>query len=141
RRQRGVTSPEIVAATTAHAAIDKACSLMKIRLIKVPVDPVTMKADVKAMAKAMSANTIMVYASAPSFPHGVIDPVEKLARLATRYGCGLHVDCCLGGFVLPFAKSLGYSVEPFDFGVEGVTSISADTHKYGYAPKGTSVAL
>ncbi|CBJ31196.1 Pyridoxal-dependent decarboxylase [Ectocarpus siliculosus] len=140
-RERGVTSPEIVAATTAHAAIDKACSLMKIRLIKVPVDPVTMKADVKATANAMSANTIMVYASAPSFPHGVIDPVEELARLATRYGCGLHVDCCLGGFVLPFAKSLGYSVEPFDFGVEGVTSISADTHKYGYAPKGTSVAL
>ncbi|CAM9766769.1 unnamed protein product, partial [Ectocarpus sp. 13 AM-2016] len=85
-RERGVTSPEIVAATTAHAAIDKACSLMKIRLIKVPVDQVTMKADVKATANAMSAKTIMVYASAPSFPHGVIDPVEKLAQLATRYG-------------------------------------------------------
>ncbi|CAN0119796.1 unnamed protein product [Pylaiella littoralis] len=140
-REQGITSPEIVAATTAHAAIDKACSLMDIRLIKVPVDPVTMKADVKATARSMSANTIMVYASAPSFPHGMIDPVEDLAQLATRYGCGLHVDCCLGGFVLPFAKDLGYPVQPFDFGVAGVTSMSADTHKYGYAPKGTSVAL
>ncbi|CAM9320036.1 unnamed protein product, partial [Hapterophycus canaliculatus] len=139
--EQGVTSPEIVAATTAHAAVDKACSLMNIRLIKVPVDPVTMKADVRATAAAMSGDTIMVYASAPSFPHGVIDPVEELGELAARYGCGLHVDCCLGGFVLPFAKSLGYPVPPFDFGVEGVTSISADTHKYGYAPKGTSVAL
>ncbi|CAM9967188.1 unnamed protein product [Scytosiphon promiscuus] len=139
--ERGITSPEIVVATTAHAAIDKACSLMNIRLIKVPVDPVTMKADVRATAAAMSANTIMLYASAPSFPHGMIDPVEELGKLAVRYGCGLHVDCCLGGFVLPFAKSLGYPIPPFDFGVEGVTSISADTHKYGYAPKGTSVAL
>lgn len=149
-----------------------------------------MKADVNATARAMSANTIMVYASAPSFPHGMIDPVEDLAKLATRYGvrdkaatcvagvvaaapsagvgdvgripnnfvfrfttapldllffppaqCGLHVDCCLGGFVLPFAKELGYPVQPFDFGVAGVTSMSTDTHKYGYAPKGTSVAL
>lgn len=140
-RQHGVSSPEIVAATTAHAAIEKACDLMEIRLIKVPVDSSTMKADVRATARALSPNTIMIYASAPNFPHGVIDPVEALGKLASQHGCGLHVDCCLGGFVLPFAKRLGYPIPPFDFGVEGVTSISADTHKYGYAPKGTSVAL
>lgn len=140
-RERGVTSPEIVAATSAHAAIDKACTMMEIRLIKVPVDPNTMKADVRSTAKVISANTILIYASAPGFPHGIIDPVEELGRLATAHGCGLHVDCCLGGFVLPFARKLGYPVPPFDFAVPGVTSISADTHKYGYAPKGTSVVL
>ncbi|CAN0188626.1 unnamed protein product [Ascophyllum nodosum] len=140
-RERGVTSPEIVAATSAHAAIEKACDMMEIRLIKVPVDPVTMRADARATARSMSANTIMIYASAPSYPHGVIDPVQDLAKLARKHGCGLHVDCCLGGFVLPFARQLGYPMPPFDFAVDGVTSMSADTHKYGYAPKGTSVAL
>ena len=83
----------------------------------------------------------MVVASAPSFPHGIIDPVADLASLAAERGCGLHVDACLGGFVLPWAERLGYPVPPFDFRVPGVTSMSADTHKYGYAAKGTSVVL
>ncbi|CAM9135617.1 unnamed protein product, partial [Discosporangium mesarthrocarpum] len=140
-QELGVTSPEIVAATSAHAAIEKACSLLGIRLIKVPMDPVAFKADVAAMRAKVGVNTIMIYASAPSFPQGTIDPVQELAALARQSGAGLHVDCCLGGFVLPFAQRLGYTVPPFDFGVEGVTSMSVDTHKYGFASKGTSVVL
>ena len=89
----------------------------------------------------MTRNTILVYASAPSFPQGVIDPIAELSDLAVKYDVGLHVDCCLGGFVLPFAKKLGFDVPPFDFGCKGVTSMSCDTHKYGYATKGTSVVL
>jgi len=79
--------------------------------------------------------------SAPSFPHGIIDPIEKLSELANQRSVGFHTDACLGGFVLPWARKLGYDVPLFDFGLPGVTSISADTHKYGYAPKGTSVLL
>ncbi|KAF0685845.1 Aste57867_22320 [Aphanomyces stellatus] len=141
RHAHGITSPEIICAVTAHAAIDKACEMFGIRLIKVPVDPVTFKIDVPAVQWSISANTIMLYASAPSFPQGTIDDVAALSALATTYGIGLHVDCCLGGFVLPFAKQLGYPIPDFDFGLPGVTSMSCDTHKYGYASKGTSVVL
>jgi glutamate/tyrosine decarboxylase-like PLP-dependent enzyme len=93
------------------------------------------------MAAAINRNTIALAGSAPSFPHGVIDPIAELSALAASRGIGLHVDACLGGFVLPFAEKLGYPVPPFDFRLKGVTSMSADTHKYGYAAKGTSVVL
>ncbi|CAK4080549.1 unnamed protein product [Aphanomyces euteiches] len=141
RAEHGITKPEIIAAVTAHAAIDKACDVLGIRLIKVPVDPVTFKVDVAAVKWNITANTIMIYSSAPNFPQGTIDDITALSKLATTYGIGLHVDCCLGGFVLPFAKALGYPIPEFDFSLPGVTSMSCDTHKYGYASKGTSVVL
>ena len=83
----------------------------------------------------------MIYSSAPSYPHGIIDPISELGEIAHSHGCGLFVDGCLGGFVLPFAKQLGYDIPDFDFSVKGVTAMSLDTHKYGYASKGTSVVL
>ncbi|RHY16014.1 hypothetical protein DYB32_010689 [Aphanomyces invadans] len=142
RHDHGITKPEIIAAVTAHAAIDKACDMLGIRLIKVPVDPVTFRIDVAAVKWNISANTILIYASAPSFPQGTIDDIEALSKVAVTYGIGLHVDCCLGGFVLPFAKALGYpDIPSFDFSLPGVTSMSCDTHKYGYASKGTSIVL
>ena len=140
REVRGITRPELVAPVTAHAAFDKAAEYFGIRRVSVPVDA-TYRADADAARAAITANTIALVASAPAFPHGTIDPIEELAALARSRGVGLHVDACLGGFVLPFARELGYRVPPFDFRVRGVTSMSADTHKYGYAAKGTSVVL
>jgi glutamate/tyrosine decarboxylase-like PLP-dependent enzyme len=100
-----------------------------------------MRADVEATEQALSDRTILVVGSAPSYPHGVIDPIEALSELAFARGIGFHTDACLGGFILPFAERLGYPVAPFDFRLRGVSSMSADTHKYGYAAKGTSVVL
>jgi sphinganine-1-phosphate aldolase len=100
-----------------------------------------LRADVKAMARAVTRNTIMLVVSAAGYPHGLLDPVEAAARVARRAGVCLHVDCCLGGFVLPFARQLGYDIPPFHFEVDGVTSISVDTHKFAMAQKGSSVVL
>ena len=99
------------------------------------------RADVSAVEAAINDNTVAVVGSAPGFPHGVIDPIEEMSELAREAGVGFHTDCCLGGFVLPWAEQLGYPVPPFDFRLPGVTSLSADTHKFGYAAKGTSVVL
>ena len=140
RRRRGITRPQMVVPRTAHAAFDKAAEYFGIELVRLPVDA-AFRADVAAAAAAVNRRTIVIIASAPSFPHGTIDPVSELAALAADRGCGLHVDACLGGFVLPWAEQLGYPVPPFDFRVPGVTSMSADTHKYGYAAKGTTVVL
>jgi glutamate/tyrosine decarboxylase-like PLP-dependent enzyme len=99
------------------------------------------RADVAATAEAITDRTILVVGSAPSYPHGTIDPIEELSELARERGIGFHTDACLGGFLLPFAERLGHPVPPFDFRLPGVSSMSADTHKYGYAAKGTSVVL
>mmetsp|Transcript_20737 Transcript_20737/g.34242 ORF Transcript_20737/g.34242 Transcript_20737/m.34242 type:complete len:572 (-) Transcript_20737:30-1745(-) len=140
-KTKGITEPEIVAPQTAHAGIDKACELLGIKLVQVPVNQVTFQVDPKAMERYITSDTIMLYSSSPQYPHGIIDPIEQLSKLALKYGLGLHVDCCLGGYVLPFAKKLGYEIPPFNFELPGVTSLSVDTHKYGYAAKGTSVIL
>ncbi|MHB8593005.1 MAG: aminotransferase class V-fold PLP-dependent enzyme, partial [Acidimicrobiales bacterium] len=140
RAERGITDPEIVVPVSAHAAFDKAAHYFNIRLVPVPVGP-DWRADVAAAAKLITSKTVAVVASAPGFPHGIIDPVEEMAALALQRGVGCHVDCCLGGFVLPWAERLGYRVPPFDFRLPGVTSMSADTHKFGFAAKGTSVVL
>ncbi len=140
RDQKGTTAPEMIAPTTAHAAFDKAAQYFNIKMIRVPVDA-EMKADVAATRRALTRHTIVIVGSAPSFPHGVIDPIEELSELARSHGIGFHTDACLGGFVLPWAEKLGYPVPPFDFRLPGVTSMSADTHKYGYAAKGSSVIL
>ena len=140
RRRRRITRPEMVIPQTAHAAFDKAAEYFGIIPVKVPVDA-GFRADPAATAAAITRRTVVVVASAPSFPHGIIDPVAELAAIAGARGVGVHVDACLGGFLLPWAERLGYPVPPFDFRVPGVTSMSADTHKYGYAAKGTSVVL
>jgi sphinganine-1-phosphate aldolase len=140
RATRGVTEPELVAPVTAHAAFDKASQYFGIRLVKVAVGP-DMRADLDAVREAITPRTVAVVGSAVQFPHGVADPIEEMAAVAAERGVGMHTDACLGGFVLPWAERLGYPVAPFDFRVPGVTSISCDTHKYGYAAKGTSVLL
>jgi sphinganine-1-phosphate aldolase len=140
RERRGITRPELVVPTTAHAAFEKAAQYFQIKLVRVPVGA-DFRADVAATRRAITRNTIALAGSAPCFPHGVIDPIAELSALARSRGIGFHTDACLGGFVLPWAKKLGYPVPPFDFTLPGVTSMSADTHKYGYAPKGSSVVL
>jgi len=139
-KEKGISQPEIVLPVTAHAAFDKAAHYFGIRLIKIPVDK-NSRPDLKAYRRAFSANTIAAVGSAPNFPHGTIDPIEEMAYIAKKRKVGFHTDACLGAFILPFARELGTHIPPFHFEVEGVTSISADTHKYGYAPKGTSVVL
>eukprot|EP01040_Poterioochromonas_malhamensis_P012895 gene12895-14130_t len=136
-----VTEPEMIAGVSAHAAVDKACDMLGIKLIKVDLDSKTFRVNLQSVRKAIGPNTIMMYASAPQYPHGAIDNVKEMSKLAVKYKIGLHVDCCLGGFVLPFAKKLGFKIPDFDFSLPGVTSMSLDTHKYGYALKGTSVVL
>jgi len=140
REKKGITKPEMVVPVTAHAAFDKASQYFNIKTIHIPVDE-NFRADVNAAKKAITANTIVIVGSAPTFPHGAIDPIAELSELARQHGIGFHTDACLGGFVLPWAEKLGYPVPPFDFHLPGVTSMSADTHKYGYAAKGTSVVL
>jgi glutamate/tyrosine decarboxylase-like PLP-dependent enzyme len=140
RDARGLTDPEVVAPVTAHAAFDKASQYFGIRLVKVDVGD-DMRVDPAAVRAALTDRTVAVVGSAVQFPHGVADPVEELAAIAAERGIGFHTDACLGGFVLPWAERLGYQVAPFDFRVPGVTSISCDTHKFGYAAKGTSVLL
>ncbi len=140
RARRGIEHPQIVAAQTAHAAFDKASKYFDMPLVRVPVDD-DFAVDVDAMADAISDSTAVLVGSAPTFPHGVIDPIPRIAALASEREVGCHVDACLGGFVLPWAERLGYPIPPFDFRLPGVTSMSADTHKYGYAAKGSSVVL
>lgn len=138
-RAKGIVNPNIIVPSTAHAAFDKACQYFNIRKITVPVNS-DFVADVNKMARAIDPNTIAMVGSAPAFPHGTIDPIPDLAGFALQRGIGFHTDACLGGFILPFA-SHRYPIPAYDFRSPGVTSISLDTHKYGYATKGTSVVL
>ncbi len=140
RAERGIKRARIVAPETAHAAFDKAAQYFAMELVRVPVAE-DHRADLKAMARAINERTVVIVGSSPTFPHGVIDPIEELSELARERGIGFHTDACLGGFLLPWAERLGYPVPRFDFRLPGVTSVSVDTHKYGYAAKGTSVIL
>lgn len=140
RAERGILGPQMVAPASAHPAFDKAAHYFGVRMVRVPV-AADYRADVSATRKALTRDTILLVGSAPSFPHGVIDPIEELSELARERRIGFHTDGCLGGFVLPWARELGYPVPAFDFRLPGVTSMSADTHKFGYAAKGTSVVL
>ncbi|KAG6781395.1 hypothetical protein POTOM_014295 [Populus tomentosa] len=140
KAKKGIKRPEMIIPESAHSAYDKAAQYFNIKLRRVPVNK-NFQADVKAIRQQINKNTVLIVGSAPGFPHGIIDPIEELGELAYSYGICFHVDLCLGGFVLPFARKLGYPIPPFDFSVKGVTSISADVHKYGLAPKGTSVVL
>jgi glutamate/tyrosine decarboxylase-like PLP-dependent enzyme len=136
-----IKEPEMILPSSAHPAFDKGADYFGVRSVRVPVDKNTHQADIKAMERALSDNTILIVGSACDFPRGVVDPISQLAQIAQEKGIGMHVDSCLGGFMLPFVKKLGYEVPDFDFSVPGVTSISADVHKYGYGAKGASTIL
>jgi glutamate/tyrosine decarboxylase-like PLP-dependent enzyme len=140
RDRAGISQPEMVLPDSAHVAFDKAAAYFGYNQVRVPVAK-DFRADVDAMADAMTKRTVVVVGSAPGFPHGVVDPIPELSDMARERGVGFHTDACLGGFVLPWTERLGYHVPEFDFRLRGVTSMSADTHKYGYAAKGTSVVL
>lgn len=140
RAERGIDEPEIVLAESAHAAFHKGGHLFGLTVRKAPVSD-DWTADVDAMANLVTENTVLVVGSAPQYPQGVIDDIPRIAALATDADANCHVDACMGGFFLPFAEMLGRPVSPWDFRVNGVTSISADVHKLGYAPKGVSVIL
>ena len=131
---------------TAHAAFYKASEYFKIKLHLVECPPPSYTGNVEAMERLINPNTVLLVGSAPNFPHGIVDNIPALSRLATGYKIPLHVDCCLGSFVIAFLKKAGFSSPyeeygGFDFRLPGVTSISVDTHKYGFAPKGNSVLL
>jgi sphinganine-1-phosphate aldolase len=140
RNERAVDRPNFVKPETAHPAFDKACHLLGVECRRAPVDPDTMTADVDAIAKLIDENTIAIVGSACNYGYGTIDPIGALSDLTLERGVGLHVDGCLGGFILPWGQEMGYpNIPVFDFRIQGVTSISADTHKYGYGLKGASV--
>ena len=135
-----VDRPRMVLPMTAHAAFHKAAHYFGVEAVMVPVGA-DHRADPVAMARAIDDRTVLVVASAPSYAHGVVDPVTEIAGDALEAGVRCHVDACIGGWVLPYAARLGRVVAPWTFAVAGVTSISVDLHKYAYTPKGTSVLL
>lgn len=138
RKKPWIVWPELVVPTTIHPAFDKAAHYFGVKLVKVPVGP-DFRADVRAMAKAISWKTIGLCASAPQYAHGVVDPIAEIGELARKHRLPLHVDACVGGFILPWLERLGRPMPPWDFRVAGVTSISADLHKFAYAGKGASL--
>jgi sphinganine-1-phosphate aldolase len=135
-----VERPTMVVPSTVHAAFRKAAHYFGVEAVVVPVRP-DFRADAEAMAAVIDERTVLVVASAPSYAHGVVDPVTEIASAAAARGARCHVDACIGGWVLPYAARLGRDVPAWTFAVKGVTSISVDTHKYAYAPKGTSLLL
>jgi len=140
-QERGVTRPNFVKPETAHPAFDKACHLFGVEVRRAPVDPETTQVDLEWVRANIDDQTIGMVGSACNYGYGTIDDIAALSDLAVETGVPLHVDGCLGGFILPFGEQLGYDIPVFDFRLPGVTSISADTHKYGYAFKGTSTVL
>ncbi|MER7072268.1 aminotransferase class V-fold PLP-dependent enzyme [Terrabacter sp. NPDC000476] len=136
-----VTAPRMVLPTTAHAAFHKAAHWLGVEPVLVDVHPVTKRADPEAMAAAVDDRTVLVVASAPSYAHGVVDPVTPIAAAAAAAGARCHVDACIGGWVLPHLRGSEPDQPPWTFAVPGVTSVSLDLHKYAYTPKGVSVLL
>jgi len=136
-----VERPVLVVPQTAHPSFRKAAHYLRLEVREVAVDPVTFRADPASLREQLDERVVLVVGSAPSYPHGVIDPIEELAAITAEHGAAFHVDACVGGFLLPFQRELGDPIPPFDLSVPGVTSISADVHKYGYTPKGASVVL
>jgi sphinganine-1-phosphate aldolase len=135
-----ILKPEMIIPATAHSAIDKGAYYFDVKVRHAPVGP-DFRVDLKAVKKLINRNTILILGSAPQYPQGVVDPIAQLGELAQKHNLPLHVDACIGGFVLPFIEKLGYPVPVFDFRIPGVTSISADIHKYGYAAKGASALV
>ena len=140
RQDPGVENPTVVYPETAHPAWAKAAHYLDMETTVTPTDD-GWRADPAAIADAVTEDTALVVASAPSYPHGVVDPVEEIAAIADDHDVPCHVDACIGGFVLPFLDDLGHDVPAYDFSVPGVTSMSVDPHKYGYTAKGVSTLL
>jgi len=140
-RRPDIRVPEMILPATAHAAFHKAAHFLGVKVVAVSVDPDTFRADVDRVRAAITGNTIMIVGSAPSYAHGVMDPIAELAALAQEHELWMHSDACMGGFLLPYFRRLGEPVPDFDFTVPGVTSISVDLHKYAYTPKGASLIL
>lgn len=140
REERGITDPQMIMPRTAHVALDKGGHYFGVEVLHAPVGPDYL-VDVDWVREHVTDRTVLLVASAGSYPYGLIDPIDELSALALELDIGLHVDGCLGGFLLPWGERLGHPIPPFDFRVPGVTSISADTHKFGYALKGTSVLM
>ena len=138
--QRGGDCPEVIVPYSAHPAFSKAGHLLCMQVTRVPIGD-DFRVDIDAMRAAVGPNTVGLVGSSPGFPHGVVDPISEIAEIATAQQLWLHVDACVGGFVLPFARRLQYPVPEFDFSVPGVFSMSADLHKYGFAAKGASTIL
>jgi sphinganine-1-phosphate aldolase len=142
KNERDISKPNLVMPVTAHPAFDKACQYFNIELIKVPVSAQTGRVNPAELERFINPNTIAIVGSSPNYPYGTIDPIEELSQIAKAHGVGMHVDACLGGFVVPFLEKAGAPNPPLvDFRLPGVTTISCDTHKFGYAPKGTSVVM
>eukprot|EP00026_Physarum_polycephalum_P006604 Phypoly_transcript_06653.p1 GENE.Phypoly_transcript_06653~~Phypoly_transcript_06653.p1 ORF type:complete len:531 (+),score=55.01 Phypoly_transcript_06653:139-1731(+) len=137
----GITEPEMILCVTAHAVFEKAAKYFGVKTVRVGFIKDTYEMDVQEVERSITKNTVLIVASAPQFPHGIVDPVVDLGVVALRHNIPLHVDACIGGFMLPWVRKLGYPVPDFDFAVPGVTSITADVHKYGYSVKGASVIL
>ena len=141
RAEKGITTPQMIVPITAHPAFDKAAHYLGVDVVHTPLRD-DLRADVGAMRDAITEDTILLVGSAPCYPFGVIDPIPEIAALAAELGILCHVDACLGGYLLPFVERLGRPVSaPWDFRVDGVTSISADLHKYGYSARGASAVL
>jgi len=136
-----IIAPEMILPATAHAAFHKAAHYLDLKVVQVMVDPKTFKADVELVRQAITPNTILLVGSAPSYAHGVVDPIRELGQLALEHDLLLHTDACMGGFLLPYFRRLGAPVPDFDFSVPGVSSLSMDLHKYAYTPKGASLVL
>jgi glutamate/tyrosine decarboxylase-like PLP-dependent enzyme len=136
-----IKEPEMVLPKTAHAAFHKAAHYLSVKPVLVDIDPQTFKVRADDMKRAITDNTILLVASAPSYSQGVIDPIDEIGKIAEYKNLLFHVDGCVGGIHLSFMRKLGYDVPEFDFTVPGVTSISADLHKYGYSAKGCSVIM
>jgi glutamate/tyrosine decarboxylase-like PLP-dependent enzyme len=140
RAEKGITKPEMIAPVTAHPAFYKSAQYLGVEVVHTPIRD-DYRADPAAVEAAITPNTALIVTSAPNYPYGTIDPIEEIAGIAKKAGIPCHVDACLGGYLLPFVEKLGHTVRPWDFRVEGVSSISADNHKYGFAARGASTIM
>lgn len=140
KAERGVTEPTLVIPFSAHPAFAKAAKYFGLDLVHIPLGD-DLRADLAAAGRLVDDRTALVVGSAPNYPHGVVDPIPELSALAADRGVPFHTDACVGGFLLPFMERAGYDVPLFDFRVPGVSTMSADVHKYGFATKGASVVL
>ncbi len=138
RAVRGVVGGQVILPSSAHPAFRKGCHLFGLEEVAAPIDESTGQVDIDFVADHITDRTVMIVGSATNYGHGIIDPIGSLSDLALEHGIGLHVDGCLGGFILPWGEALGFPVVMPDFRLPGVTAISADTHKFGYGPKGSS---
>ncbi|MGQ9844081.1 MAG: aminotransferase class V-fold PLP-dependent enzyme [Spirochaetota bacterium] len=135
-----IKRPEMIVPESIHVAFEKGAEYFNVKIVRAPLDK-DFKVDVKAVEKLINRKTILIIGSAPCYPYGVIDPIDELSKIAVKHKLPLHVDACVGGFLLPFIEEIGYTLPPYDFRIPGVTSISADVHKYGFSAKGASVIV